>query len=190
MFDRSDDFLLKQEYFRRPSELHGFGHTYRVMCHVLVIGNEMKLVKEKRSAFCAAFIHDMSRKHDGFSLGHGPRAAKEKVTEFMPMFMRNGLGEEDRETIQAAVANHSQYAEFKESSPFYMVTALLKDADALDRIRMGSGNLNRKYLRLEDSGKLIDHAAELFYMSQGIKNITFGKILSLAEEIYRKPILY
>jgi hypothetical protein len=190
MFDRPDDFQLKEEYFRRPSELHGFGHTYRVMCHVLAIGSELNLVKEKRLAFCAAFVHDMSRKHDGFNLSHGPRAAKEKVAEFMPVFLRNGVGEEDRETIQAAVANHSQYTEFKEINPFYTVTAMLKDADALDRIRLGHGNLNRKYLRFEVSGKLIDMAAELFYASQKIKVYGFSDMLGLAEDIYQRHLEY
>ena len=190
MFYRPDDFQLKQEYFRRHSELHGFGHTYRVMCHVLVIGGEMNLIQEKRLAFCAAFVHDMSRKHDGFSLGHGPRAAKEKVTEFLPMFLRNGIGEEDMETIQAAVANHSQYTEFKKDHPFYTVTALLKDADALDRIRMGHGNLNRKYLRLEVSTKLIEFAAELYFASREIKDISLKEMISLAEGIHKKPLSY
>jgi hypothetical protein len=190
MFHSPEDFQLKQEYFRHPSELHGFSHTYRVMCHVLVIGSELNLVKEKRLAFCSAFVHDMSRKHDGFSLGHGTRAAKEKVVEFMPMFMRNGVGEENRKTIQAAVANHSQYSEFKKNSPFYTVTALLKDADALDRIRMGGNNLNRKYLRFEVSGKLIDFAAELYYASLKIINTSFDQMHGLAEEIYQKPLSY
>ncbi len=190
MFDRPDDFQLKQEYFHRHSELHGLGHTYRVMCHVLAIGCELNRIKEKRLAFCAAFVHDMSRRHDGFSLGHGPRAAKEKVTEFMPMFLRNGVGEEDRETIQAAVANHSQYTEFKESSPFYRVTALLKDSDALDRIRLGHGNLNRKYLRFEVSGNLIDMAAELFFASRKITWISFQQMHNLAEDIYKRPLEY
>jgi hypothetical protein len=190
MFDSPDDFQLKQEYFRHPSELHGFGHTYRVMCHVLVLGSELNLVKEKRLAFCAAFVHDMSRKHDGFSLGHGPRAAKEKVPEFMPMFLRNGVGEEDRKTIQMAVANHSQYSEIKEGSPFYTVTALLKDADALDRVRMGARNLNTRYLRFEVSGKLIDFAAELYKASKEIKVYGFTEMLGLAESISGMPIQY
>ena len=181
---------MKEEYFRRHSELHGFGHTYRVMCHVLAIGGEMNLIQEKRLAFCAAFVHDMSRKHDGFSLGHGPRAAKEKVSEFMPMFLRNGIGEEDRETIQAAVANHSQYTEFKTDNPYFTVTALLKDADALDRIRMGHGNLNRKYLRFEVSRNLVDYAAELFFASHEIKDIALKEMMSFAEGIYKKPLLY
>jgi hypothetical protein len=190
MFDRPDDFQLKQEFFHHPSELHGIYHTYRVMCHVLVIGSELNLVKEKRLAFCAAFIHDMSRNHDGFSLGHGPRAAKEKVRLFMPMFLRNGMGEEDQETIQAAVANHSQYTEFKNNSPFFLVAALLKDADALDRIRMGENNLNTKYLRLEVSKGLIDFAAKLYFASLKKTDITFLEMHGLAEEIYQKPVNY
>jgi len=190
MFDQPEDFLLKPSYFRHPSDLHGICHTYRVMCHVLVIGSELKLFKEKRLAFCAAFVHDMSRKHDGFSLGHGPRAAKEKVPEFMPMFCRNGVQMDDIASIQAAVANHSQYTELKKDDPFYIVAALLKDADALDRIRMGEDNLKKKYLRFEASGNLIDFARELYFSTLRLKDITLSKILGLAEDIYRKPIEY
>ena len=189
MFASPEDFLLKPEYFNHPSDLHGFKHTYRVMCHVLIIGNEMQLEREKRLAFCAAFVHDMARNHDGFSLRHGPRAAKEKVPLFVDMFCRNGVAEEDIDAIKLAVANHSQYSEIDKKNPDYNVVALLKDADALDRIRLGNGNLNEKYLRFEVSKKLIVFAEKLFRVSDKMKDLTFMEMKKVGEKILGKGIL-
>jgi HD superfamily phosphohydrolase YqeK len=42
--------------------IHGFNHTFRVMVNVLTIGNAIGLNNEVKEAFCAAFVHDMSRK--------------------------------------------------------------------------------------------------------------------------------
>lgn len=190
MFDSPNDFLLQSDYFNHPSDLHGFKHTYRVMCHVLVIGNELHLLRETRLAFCAAFVHDMARNHDGFSLRHGPRAAREKVGLFTDLFTRNGIAEEDIDEIKLAVANHSQYIEISKNNPGYKVVALLKDADALDRIRLGDGNLNTRYLRYEVSKTLIDFARKLFFASDEKGNLRFEDMKLIAEELYGKQLVY
>jgi hypothetical protein len=69
------DFILKQEYFAHYGSLHGSNHVYRVMFHVLKLGYLLKNNNETRLAFFAAFIHDMSRLHDGKCSEHGQRAA-------------------------------------------------------------------------------------------------------------------
>jgi hypothetical protein len=190
MFAEPADFILKPSYFRHQSWLHGVNHTYRVMCNVLMIGNELGMVHEKRLAFCAAFVHDMSRRHDGFSLRHGPRAAGEKVPEFEEMFLRNGASPSDIDGIKSAVANHSQYTEPDKTSAYYAVTAILKDADALDRIRMGEGNLNTKYLRYEVSAQLIPVASQLFFDSNNRGELSFDEMFDIAAKIYGHQLLY
>jgi len=55
------DFDIKPGYFVHESELHGASHTYRVMCHVLVLSKKLNLIQAGRLAFCAAFVHDMAR---------------------------------------------------------------------------------------------------------------------------------
>ncbi len=184
------DFDIKPGYFMHASNLHGAMHTYRVMCHTLALGNDVGLQEEKRVAFFAAFIHDMARKHDGFCLMHGPRAAKLKVPEFTPLFQKYRLDEEQISTLKTAVANHSQYVEIKKWHPHYTVTALLKDADALDRIRIGEHNLNRKFLRFEPTFGMIADAERLFYESEKLPIQTFQQMLNLAEEVLQKKLQY
>ena len=82
----SPDFNLTNADFDHPSGLHGINHTYRVMCHVLALGKLEHLERPKMLAFCAAVIHDLSRRHDGICLKHGPRAALEKLPLFEKLY--------------------------------------------------------------------------------------------------------
>ncbi len=64
-------FILKPYYFDNLSMIHGFNHTFRVMVNVLTIGNAIGLNNEVKEAFCAAFVHDMSRKMMAIVLSMG-----------------------------------------------------------------------------------------------------------------------
>lgn len=158
-------FILKDEYFDHPSLIHGINHTYRVMYHVLNIGKKAGLGAEILQAWCAAFIHDMARQHDGYCTEHGQWSADRKFPEFEPLFLDAGVGREGLEAIRLAVINHSQRAEIDPSHPHYKTVALLKDADALDRIRIGETNLKVEYLRFPETIHLIGFAKELYFQS-------------------------
>jgi len=188
MFFIPSDFDIKPGYFRHESSLHGALHTYRVMCHVLLLGDRMKLVHPARLAFCAAFVHDMARRHDGFCIMHGPRAAKHKVPEFMPLFNKYGFTNEDINSIKTAVSNHSQYFELRKDHPHYLVTSLLKDADALDRIRLGEGCLNTKYLRHEVTLGLKDFSRNLYIKSEQVTVSGFADMLNIASKLWNTAL--
>lgn len=178
------EFILKPEYFDHDGRLHGMGHVYRVMYHVLKLGTLLKYKHETKLAFFAAFIHDMSRLHDGKCSDHGQRAADDKLPQFLTLFKNNGMKEEDIPFIYSAVANHSNPSEILKNHPHYIVTAILKDADALDRVRISPDDLKLKYLRLSESVSLIAYAEELFYITQN-KNIkNFEEMLFIAENIH------
>ncbi|HOV11960.1 MAG TPA: HD domain-containing protein [Bacteroidales bacterium] len=176
----TSDFDIKPGYFIHESVLHGKLHTYRVMCNVLVLEKRLNLGHDASLAFFAAFVHDMARRHDGFCLMHGPRAARIKVPEFRPLFEKYGLTNDDIGAISTAVSNHSQYVEVSRKHPHYMVAALLKDADALDRARLGNDNLNPKYLRLSATSGLISFASQLFELSNGKNHLDFAGMLDIA----------
>ena len=182
------DFEIQPNYFLHPSELHGARHTYRVMCAVLALGDAVGLEHEKRLAFFAALVHDMARTHDGLSLSHGPRAARIKVPQFMYLFRQYGLLDEDIETIKTAVRNHSRYMELKKTHPHYLTTALLKDADALDRCRLGENDLNKRYLRFESTFDMVAQAHQLYHESEKIPSISFEQMFRLAEKVYHKDL--
>ncbi len=178
-------FTLKKEYFDHQSKLHGIKHTYRVMCNCLYLGDKLKNIRETKLAFYAAFIHDMARKDDGYCIEHGLWAAKQKLPQFRDLFFSIGLQEKDLQEIKMAVINHSEKLDIPQNNPFYKTTAILKDADALDRIRIAENNLNVDYLRFKESIQLIPFAKELYYRVEDAEIHNFYEILKIAEDIYK-----
>lgn len=176
-------FQLKQEFFDNESSVHGINHTYRVMCHVLYIGHAAGLKRDVLLALCAAFIHDFARKHDGFCNQHGDWAAQSKLPNFVSLFARAGVNNTEIEIIKTAVKNHSEIEELDIDHPAYKTTALLKDADALDRIRLNDNNLDERFLRFPESVRLITFAKQLYFDSRNIKISSFVEILKIAELI-------
>jgi hypothetical protein len=177
------DFILSPEYFDHHGWLHGKGHVYRVMCHVLRLGEILKMPQETKLAFFAAFIHDLSRQHDGKCRTHGQRAADEKLPKFLQLFKKNKMKEEDIPYIYTAIANHSLPEEIGKDHPHYMVTSLLKDADALDRIRISPNDLKLKYLRFKESFSLIGFAEELYFLTHDKDISSFEEMMLIAEKI-------
>ncbi|MFH0867091.1 MAG: hypothetical protein V1904_12920, partial [Bacteroidota bacterium] len=131
----------------------------------------------------AAFIHDMSRLHDGKCSEHGQRAADDKLPLFLPLFRTNGMKEEDIPYIYSAVSNHSIPSDISKDHPHYIVTAILKDADALDRVRISPNDLKLKFLRFSESISLISFAEELFYLTHNKTIRGFEEMLIYSESI-------
>lgn len=173
-------FGLKKCYFDHDSILHGIKHTYRVMAHSLILGNLLGATQERNIAFCGAFIHDMARRNDGFCTEHGRWAVENKVSEFKMLFYATGLNDQDISALCVAVQNHSLHEELPADHPFYLQTAILKDADALDRIRLGIENLDTRYLRFKISNKLVPFANDLFYSTDFINVQGFFHVWSIA----------
>jgi hypothetical protein len=176
-------FVLHESHFEHRSLLHGINHTYRVMCHVYLLGKELGWEREMRLAFCAAFIHDMSRKHDGFCTKHGFWASRDKLPVFTEFFLSQGANSFEIEEISAAVKNHSEGFELAANHRFRKTTALLKDADALDRIRLGENNLDTTFLRFEITAGFIPFANALFRNSEHKIIRDFPEIMEIASEL-------
>jgi len=176
-------FTLKQAYFENRSALHGINHTYRVMYHVQQIGLAAGLKHEILWAWCAAFIHDMARQHDGYCTEHGYWSAKTKLPLFEKLFIEEGVSPEGLEAIKLAVTNHSQAKEIAIDHPYYKTVALLKDADALDRVRISEHNLKIEMLRFPESKAMVEFAKKLFRRTDSLKLKNFAVLLKIAEEI-------
>lgn len=176
-------FNLFEEQFDYPSEIHGLKHTYRVMVHCLRLGILSGLIKEARLAFFSAYIHDMARKHDGFCTVHGENSAKTKLPLYTTLFQQNGATDSDLATIKYLVTQHSINQEPSDLLASYPALALLKDADALDRIRLGNYNLNPKYLRLDVTHAHINFGKELYYATNNLHQISLSDVVRIAAEI-------
>ena len=153
------------------SRIHGSGHIHRVLFWAGLIAWLEDLEEEDiRQYFRVASYHDVGRTFDGLDLNHGSRSA-ERLAEL------TGQEGEPLLELQAAVAAHSQPDNrmeeiIREYDPEDYVrtlelTRLLKDADNLDRVRLG--DLNAKYLRHENARRLVEFSPRLFELDQQIK---------------------
>lgn len=133
--------------FDHASEYHGLWHTHRVMFHVLLLGHTGGLDPALvRRAYCAAVIHDQARTHDGWCEHHGAWAVESKLPRWTERFLQVGVGDDELELIADAVEFHSK-VDLPKDHRAYATMALLKDADALDRYRLGPNDLDTRYLR-------------------------------------------
>lgn len=178
---RLNEFNLSQSQFDNDSFLHGYMHSYRVMLHVLRLGIITGREKAAKLAFFAAYIHDMARKHDGYCTIHGADAANFKLPIYKDKFLNNGASETDLLTIGRATTLHSTANEVTHEDKDYFTIAILKDADALDRIRLGEEDLNPGFLRLEQTHNQIEFAKEIYYESLKVKIINFEDLTAISD---------
>ena len=179
-------FSLDRNQFDQQSYLHGIKHTYRVMVHCLRLGVMTKRIKEATVAFFGAYIHDMARLHDGYDTLHGADSAKYKLPLYTTLFAKNGASYEDLKTIRQIVTRHSLPRELPKDDKLYPTLAILKDADALDRIRLGAHDLNPDYLRYEETQNSIIFGEDLYYNTNHLELNTFEQVLQIAQNIENK----
>jgi hypothetical protein len=135
---------------------HGVSHTLRVMRLVLHLGKVLKLHPDRvvAPAFCAAVIHDMARTHDGACNRHGEWAVEGKLPLWKDRFVAWGLQSEHLASVAAAIEWHCKPTPLHADA----VTRLLKDADALDRVRfLWPDAVDERYLHYPET------IGELYY---------------------------
>jgi hypothetical protein len=172
--------VLKPFHFDHPSDLHGINHTYRVMALGWYLSLESGHEALAGAVLAAAFVHDMARKHDGYCTEHGRWAAEKKLSLFEPLFLQHGIQPEFLDRIHTAIVYHSLREELKPEHPAFLLTSILKDADALDRIRLGPENLDPRYLRLKESHAMIEPAKQLYLSTRNSKFVNFTAVLDTA----------
>lgn len=148
------------EYFH--TSLHGAAHSKRVLLFALLIAEAMELPEEdKRMLATAAAHHDTQRHDDWLDVGHGARAAdaylkgKEDVSandKLAAEIMRyHDLDDEIGEAhIKSGFGEHG-----------VLLFHIFKDADGLDRFRLGSDALDERLLRTREAKGLIDLSRHL-----------------------------
>ncbi len=151
---------------------HNVSHIERVAVYASIIANKVGLSEEVRQlAILAAIYHDSGRITEG----------NEKHGDYSAAIFRSMVGDllskEDTNLVCAAIDLHDEDKEDAETISKMMiryrvkdrmkltaVLSVLKDADALDRVRFinSKSGLDPKYLRFEESKKLIRFATELY----------------------------
>lgn len=147
--------------FLHRSRLHGEAHVARVMVHAFRLVAATGLLEETARLWAAVHLHDIARVHDGRSRRHGADAWARLVVlpDVRALFARGGVREEDYPAIRAAVTAHSA-GEASSDHTHRRLICLLKDADGLDRVRLG--DLDPDYLRFPESRGMVDFAEALY----------------------------
>ena len=164
------------------SRIHGNGHIERIMLLGAMIAQALELsAHESRMLLLCCSYHDIGRYNDFRDDAHGNIAAKKLMSPEMRQKFR-GYSAEDFKIMQAAITLHSisdteidnvaqRYGLEGACMPrYYRVANCLKDADNLDRVRLG--DLDTKHLRHQES---IDMVADAQWIFDEYKSIKRGR---------------
>lgn len=169
LYNYWNSFFNGKVIFNRPfSKVHSAGHCRRVLLHALVVGLDVFGPDEDALEILAqaSVFHDTRRIDEGFDTGHGARAAvyyKEYCSshpdmhfhpETVVLIRYHDL--DDEKGIEAIRKYFGAGAPRVEK-----LYAVFKDADALDRPRLGPYGLDPLYLRTAKAQDQVDFAKRL-----------------------------
>jgi hypothetical protein len=173
------------ELFTHASTLHGQAHVARVMVHAFRLLAATGWMEEAPRLWAAVYLHDIARTHDGVCYRHGGDAVVkfDTLPEVRALFARGGVTDGDYAQIRTAVVHHCLPKELDCAHPHWRLTSLLKDADGLDRVRLG--DLDTRYLRNPQARKMVGFAEALFSETDGRVTVGVGHFAALWPEATR-----
>ena len=143
-------------FFNNPNSIHGVLHEYRVLTYSYLIA---LLEKSDLDAVCfSAIFHDIMRHNDDIDKNHGKRASD---------WICENLNMKNKDKIMYIVKWH--VPKDSEAPEMTLELKCFKDADALDRWRIG--DFNEKFLRTKSSRQLIDFSKKLYKITEEQKEI-------------------
>ncbi len=175
-FRRWAEYMYANVQFSLPdSELHSTAHCERVLLYAMLMTPRIFVDDEQALTILAhaAIFHDTRRDNEGKDTGHGGRAA-----EYYGAFCREHS--ELTYSPEAAVImryhdrhdNKGEEAiaqEFPDSAKrVCTLYRVFKDADALDRWRLGPRGLNPDFLRTDEAIHLVGFARKLVELTRSI----------------------
>lgn len=152
-------------YFERPWSIHGVKHARRVLFHTLILCELCKIeVRDKALLMSAALFHDIGRDSDGLCFKHGKRSVEKMVAlDLAPIesetfsILKFIVTFHCIQDSQAEAELNNMDADLRDRT--WRLFSVLKDADGLDRVRIG--DLDVRYLRNPESVRLTGLAHEL-----------------------------
>ena len=173
-------YLPDEAWFRfNPRGIHGAPHTTRVLLWADALADALTGpgALRREELRWAASLHDVGRRDDGIDRGHGARSAA-CVLETLPALRPQTAGLD-----LAFVAELCRWHEIpdRDIARLTLELVILKDADALDRCRLG--DLDPDRLRLARSHHLIEPAALLERMTNQYGYLSAADVLHTAERL-------
>jgi HD superfamily phosphodiesterase len=175
---------VDEDWFVRRSSLHGALHTQRVHIHAQRLAGELGWAEhDTRLVLSAALWHDIGRTDDGVDHRHGEKG----VARAEHLGLTKSLAPEDATSVLFAIRFHclpdrravdeirrrreepdpGGLPRLADPEQALRILWVLKDADALDRIRLGSWeSTDPRQLRHRETKELIPFAAALYTLTR------------------------
>lgn len=165
---------IKKQYIYN-SDIHGIDHNIRVSLYGYYIGLRYGLAKcDMKLLLEACKYHDIGRVNDNEDIIHGFKSAK-----ILDSFER--FNKKDMKILLSMVTYHSvddnlflniaKMFDVDDLDRLKILCNILKDSDALDRVRGGfRWGLDTKYLRTDISKEMVYLSYELLYNYEDIKS--------------------
>ena len=172
------EFEPQQSWLMHDSHVHGVEHMARVFILQELICQKLEVqdIKLNRDALrWAAMTHDVGRVDDGIDIYHGRRSSK-----WIEENLSAQMSPEMLDTVTYIV--HWHVPSDADAPVMTIELQVLKDADALDRVRLG--DLDIRYLRTEAAQSLVPVAEELFGSYENImSDDRFDAVVKSAQSI-------
>lgn len=167
-YEKWNKFLENEvDFWLKNSEKHTKEHCSRVLLFCLLIADKRGLSQKETDTLCmAAVFHDSRRQDDWYDVGHGQRAA-EYYQEYCAAHdlkfeqqCYDIIYYHDRDDQVGIDAISGRNIPDQNGVLLYQI---FKDADALDRFRLGAGGLDIKYLRTDEARSLYHYAKMVWF---------------------------
>lgn len=166
-YEKWNTFLENEiDFWLKTSEKHTKEHCSRVLLFCLLIAGKRELTQKETDILCmAAVFHDSRRQDDWYDVGHGKRAADyyeeycashELIFEQICYDIMYYHDRDDQIGIEAIAGRKTS------GEKGVLMYQIFKDADALDRFRLGMDGLDIKYLRTDEARSLYSYAKMLW----------------------------
>lgn len=147
-------------------EIHAGSHCERVLLHALRIGEAQGMKLRAMIALAhASIFHDTRRKDNYLDVGHGDRAAEyyqEHCEKAKLHFLPEAYAAIKYHDRDDALGEDYIIREGKsEVGEWLAVFHAFKDADALDRLRLGTWCLDVSFLRTDEAKGMVGYAQRL-----------------------------
>ncbi|STY98727.1 Uncharacterised protein [Moraxella lacunata] len=131
----------------------------------MILADKLRLDDKSKTILChTAVFHDSKRFDDGYDIGHGKRGAdyyKDYCQKHELPFYKESYWASYYHDLPDDIGMNEISKQSDNNKNALFLYRLFKDADALDRYRLGLDALDKKFLRIDESKQLAEFGKQL-----------------------------